>query len=249
MLDRLGEGRLIFGHRGAPDEAPENTIAGFQRAVELGLDGVELDVQLCRSGELVVLHDEEVDKLTDGSGKVAELSFEELRRLDAGVRFSDGFKGEKIPTLEETLAVLGGNMIVNIELKTRSIPDEGLEAKVVALVEKMGLQSSVILSSFNPFSVWRASKANPELKVALLFADDQPIHLRRAWALRFIKVDAAHPRYPLVSEKLMKRARANDWIVNTWTVDDASRAQRFFEMGVSVVITNHPQRMRRALGE
>ena len=248
LLDRLGEGKLIFGHRGVPDEAPENTLAGFEMAVEMGLDGVELDVQLCRTGELLILHDEHVGKLTDGSGAVKELPFEELRALDAGSKFSENFRGEKIPTLEETLGVLGGKMIVNIELKTRSIPDDGLEAKVVALVEKMDLGSSVIFSSFNPFSVRRASMANPEFKVALLFADDQPIHLRRAWGLRFVRVDAVHPRFPLVSRKLMKRARANNWVVNTWTVDKAPKAKEMFDMGVSVVITNHPRRMREELG-
>ncbi len=248
LLDRIESEHLIFGHRGVPDEAPENTLAGFQKAVEMGLDGVELDARLCATGELVVLHDDEVDKVTDGSGRVDALSFEVLRRLDAGARFSDGFKEEKIPTLEETLEVLGGKMIVNIELKTRSIPGDGLEAKVVALVERMQLQSSVVLSSFNPFSVRRARAANPDLKTALLFADDQPIHLRRAWGLHFVKVDGVHPKYPLVSEKLMRRARARGWFVNTWTVDDASIAKKMFEAGVAIVITNHPRSMREQLG-
>lgn len=243
-----------------PDEAPENTLSGFERAVEMGLDGVELDVQLCASGELVIIHDEKVDRLTDGEGLVKELSFGDLRALDVGSKFtkksdspeasatSRDFGGEKIPTLEETLDVLGGKMIVNIELKTRSIPDDGLEAKVVALVEKMAFGDSVILSSFNPFSVKRAGAAGPSLKVALLYAEDQPIHLRRAWGLRFVRVDAVHPRFPLVNEKLMRRARARGWMVNTWTVDDSAKARELFDMGVCVAITNHPRRMREELG-
>lgn len=247
LLDRIGRERLIFGHRGAPDETPENTVVGFQRAVKLGIDGVELDVQLCKSGELVIIHDEEVDKLTDGTGRIAELTFDELRGLDAGKHFDEKFKGERIPTLEEVLEVLGGNMIVNVELKTRSIPDDGLEMKVVRLIEKMGLQSSIILSSFNPFAVRRARKANPDLTAALLFAEDQPIHLRRAWGLHFVDVDGVHPRHPLVSEKLMNRARRNKWFVCTWTVDDVSRAEAMFGMGVDIVITNHPARMYRSL--
>lgn len=253
LLDRLADGRLVFGHRGVPDEAPENTLAGFGRAVEMGLDGVELDVQLCGSGELVIIHDEKVDKLTDGSGAIKELSFDALRALDAGAKFSErseiseDFSGEKIPTLEETLGVLGGKMIVNIELKTRSIPDDGLEAKVVALVEKMGHGDSVILSSFNPFSVKRASAAGPSIKVALLYAEDQPIHLRRAWGLHFVRVGAVHPRFPLVTRKLMDRARARGWIVNTWTVNDAAKAREMFDFGVSAVVTDHPRRLREAL--
>ena len=243
LLDRMGRERLIFGHRGVPDEAPENTIAGFEMAVEMGLDGVELDVRVCKTGELVIMHDDEVDKVTDGSGRIEELSFDELRELDAGVKFPDRFKGEKIPTFEEVLEVMGGKMIINIELKTRSIPDDGLEAKVIPVVEKMGLQDSVVMSSFNPFSVWRSMKLNPDLKAALLYADDQPIHLRRAWGLRFMRVDGIHPKFPLVTEKLMKRARANGWFVNTWTVDDEETVTKMFELGVAIVITNHPRRM------
>jgi len=247
LLDRIGREHLIFGHRGVPDEAPENTIIGFQKAVEMGLDGVELDVQLCKTGELVIIHDEEVDKLTDGSGHVAELAFEELRRLDAGKHFDERFRGEKIPALEEVLEVLGGKMIVNIELKTRAIRDVGLEEKVVRLIEEMELQSSVILSSFNPFAVRRAKKENPGLTTALLFADDQPIHLRRAWGLYVVPVDGVHPRYPLVSEKLIRRAERNNWFMCTWTVDDAAVAQAMFGAGVDIVITNHPGKMCRSL--
>jgi glycerophosphoryl diester phosphodiesterase len=230
-----------------PDETPENTVIGFRRAVELGLDGVELDVQLCRSGELVIIHDEEVDKVTDGSGPVAELTFDELRRLDAGSHYAPEFAGERIPTLEEVLDVLGGAMIVNIELKTRSILDSGLETAVVRLVEKMNVQSSVILSSFNPCAVRRVKKENPELVAALLFAEDQPIHLRRAWGLPFLDVDGIHPRYPLISEKVLRRAEKKSWFVCTWTVDDAAVAAAMFGAGVDIVITNHPAMLRREL--
>ncbi len=247
LLERVGRERLLFGHRGVPEETPENTLASFQRAVELGLDGVELDARLCKSGELVVFHDEKVDKLTDGSGYVKELAFDELRQLEAGVRFGRNFKSERIPSLEEALGVLGGKMLVNIELKGNSIGDDGLAGKVVALVERMGLRSSVILSSFNPFYVWRVARARAGLTVGLLFADDQPVHLRRAWASRLVKIDGLHPRYPLVTDRLMRRARARNWFVSTWTVDDPALAARLFETGVDIVITNRPEQMREAL--
>ena len=238
---------MIFGHRGVPDQTPENTIASFQKSVDLGLDGIELDARMCKSGELVVFHDDKVDKITDGSGLVADLSFDEIRQLDAGTHFAEEFKAERIPTLEEALEVLGGKMIVNIELKSKSIRDDGLETKVVPLVEKMGLQSSVILSAFNPFSVHRVRKINPDLKRALLFADDQPIHLRQAWGSYLVSLDGLHPRYPLVTDKLMKRAKANNWFVCTWTVDDEAEARRVFDAGVTIAITNHPESIRSAL--
>jgi glycerophosphoryl diester phosphodiesterase len=248
LLDRIGRERLVFGHRGVPREAPENTLASFQRALELGLDGVELDARLCRSGDLIVFHDDTVDKLTDGRGSICDLGFEELRALDAGVRFGGKFKSEKIPTLEEVLDVLGGKMLVNIELKTDSARDGGLAYKVVMLVEEMNLLSSVILSSFNPISIRRAKKLNPKVVTTLLYADDQPIHLRRAWASYILKLEGVHPRYPMVNDSLMKRARAKGWFVGTWTVDDASIAERLFQLGVGIVISNRPREIRKDLG-
>ncbi|MBI5116673.1 glycerophosphodiester phosphodiesterase [Candidatus Poribacteria bacterium] len=247
LLQRIGQEPLIFGHRGVPDETPENTVSSFQKAVELGLDGVELDARLCKSGELVVFHDDRVDKLPGGSGHVADLSYDDLKRLDAGIRCGERFRAEKIPLLEEVLETLSGKMIVNIELKSRSIRDDGLERKVVALVGKMSLQSSVILSSFNPFSIHRVTKLDPDLKIGLLFSDDQPIHLRKAWATHFFGIDGVHPRYPLVTAGLIEKARKKNWFVNTWTVDDNALARRLFDAGVAVVITNHPRQMFGAL--
>ena len=243
----MGRERLIFGHRGVPRDAPENTVAGFRRAVELGLDGVELDVQQCKSGELVIFHDDKVDKLTDGSGNLVDLEFDELRQLDAGARFKEEFRGERIPTLEEVLEVMREKMIVNIELKSRSIRDDGLEAKVIDLIGKMGLQSSVILSSFNPFAVRRVIRSNSGLTTGLLFAEDQSIYLRQAWGSYLLRIDGLHPRHPLVTERLMSRARKRNWFVTTWTVDKADAAGRLFEAGLDIVITNYPERIRESL--
>ncbi len=247
LLDRVGREHLLFGHRGVPQEAPENTLSGFRRALELGLDGVELDVRLCKTGELIVFHDDEVDRLTNGYGPIQKLSFDEIRRLDAGGKFGEKFQNEKIPTLEEVLALLGNLMLVNIELKTGSIQDEGLEAKVVDLVQKMKLRKSVILSSFNPFSIWRAKRRDPELVTALLFADDQPLHLRRGWAARFIRIDGIHPRYALINDKLLRKARGRKWFIGTWTVDSEAHAARLFKSGVDIIISNRPAHLRQAL--
>lgn len=247
VIEDIGKRRLIFGHRGAPDETPENTIAGFQRSVELGLDGVELDARFCKSGELVVFHDDKVEKITDGSGNIEELSLDELKELDAGSHAGSEFKGEKIPLLEEVLEVLGGKMIINVELKTRSVPDDELEAEVIRLIKTMGLESSVILSSFNPFSVGRARKLDPGMTAALLYAEDQAIYLRQAWGSYLMRLDGIHPKYPLVSEKLMRRAKAKKWFVCTWTVDDMSMAEKMFDMGIDIVITNHPRKMIETL--
>ncbi|MBI4832349.1 MAG: hypothetical protein HY801_12530, partial [Candidatus Lindowbacteria bacterium] len=209
--------------------------------------GVALDARTCKSGELVVYHDDRVDKLTRGSGHVADLSYEELTRLDGGIRFGERFSGERIPLLDEVLAVLRDKMIVNIELKTRSISDDGLERKVAALVQKMQMQSSVIFSSFNPFSIRRVSMIDSSFKIGLLFSDDQPIHLRKAWAVHLMKIHGLHPRHPLVTDGLIEKARKKGWFLCTWTVDDSALAGRLFREGIDIVITNHPRKMWGAL--
>jgi glycerophosphoryl diester phosphodiesterase len=247
LLNRIGRERLLLGHRGVPQEAPENTLSGFRQALEHSLDGVELDVQLCRTGELVVFHDETVNKVTNGFGRVSELSFDELRRLDAGVRFGKEFEGEQIPSLEEVLELLGGRMLINIELKTRALHDDGLEAKVARVIQKMKLQSSVIFSSFNPCSLWCMQRQNPDFSLALLFSDDQPIHLRRAWATHILPLRGVHPRYPLLSSRLIRRARGKGWFVGTWTVDSAADAARLYDRGADIIISNRPAQLREEL--
>jgi glycerophosphoryl diester phosphodiesterase len=247
LLNRIGHERLLLGHRGVPQEAPENTLSGFRQALEHELDGVELDVQLCRTGELVVFHDETVNKLTNGAGRVSELSFEEIRRLNAGVHFGKKFEGEQIPSLEEVLELLGGKMLINIELKTRALHDNGLEAKVAGIVQKMKFESSVIFSSFNPCSLWRIQRQNPDCSLALLFADDQPIHLRRAWAARILRLQGIHPRFPLLSSRLIRKARRKGWFVGTWTVDSAADAARLYKQGADIIISNRPAQLREEL--
>lgn len=248
-MDRIGRERLLLGHRGVPQESPENTLSGFRRALEHGLDGVELDVQLCRTGELVVFHDETVNRLTNGSGRVSELSFDELRRLDAGIRFGKEFEGEQIPSLEEVLELLGEKMLVNVELKTHALHDDGLEARVAGLIQKMKLQSSVIFSSFNPCSLRRIQRQNPDFSLALLFSDDQPIHLRKAWATRLLRLKGIHPRFPLLSSRLIRRARRKGWFVGTWTVDSAADAARLYDRGADIIISNRPAQLRDELGK
>ena len=114
---------LIWGHRGASDSAPENTLAAFKAAVRVGADGIELDVMHCGSGEIVVIHDDSVDRTTNASGHVGTMPLDTLRMLDAGARFAPGFSGEIIPTLEEVLDTVGHRVRANIEIKS---PTSGL---------------------------------------------------------------------------------------------------------------------------
>ncbi len=169
-----------IAHRGASAVAPANTLAAFEKAAELGADGIEFDVHLSADGAPVVIHDFAVDATTDGSGRVAEMDLAQLKQLDAGSRFDPAFAGERIPTLEEVLQTFGDRLLLNVELKSTSPRDDGLERAVLALVEQYELGSRVLLSSFNPFSLRRAKKLAPHVRVGLLYAPDLPLFLSHA---------------------------------------------------------------------
>lgn len=140
---------LIIAHRGASALAPENTLAAFALALKQGADGIELDVMLTRDKELAVIHDASVDRTTNGNGLVAEMTLADLRKLDAGSKFSPDFAGEPIPTLRQVLELTGSRILVNIELKNYAHPLDALTECVIRLVQELGLSQSVLLSSFN----------------------------------------------------------------------------------------------------
>lgn len=238
---------LNLAHRGASHDAPQNTLAAFRLANEYGADGYELDVHLTKDGVPVVIHDFTVDKTTDGTGPVAGFTLAELKRLDAGVKFSPRFAGERIPTLAEVFDVLEPHSIVNVELKTKSIGDNGLERTTIRLIRERGLQGRVILSSFNPFSLLRVRRIAPELKIGLLYAPDLPPYLRRAWFRLVVKPHALHPYYRMVDERYMAWAKRKGYEVNVWTVDDPEDMRRLAALGVNAIITNRPDVLKSVL--
>ena len=238
---------LNLGHRGASHDAPQNTLAAFRLANAYGADGYELDAQLSKDGALVVIHDFTVDKTTDGSGRVSSFTLDELKRLDAGSKFCPEFAGERIPTLAEVFDVRQAHTIVNIELKTASPRDSGLEDATIRLVRERKLEDRVIVSSFNPFSLLRVRRRAPELRIGLLYAPDLPLYLRRAWFRFVLRPDALHPRYQMVNARYMEWAQKRGCDVNVWTVDDPEDMKRLAGLGVNAIITNRPDVARDAL--
>jgi glycerophosphoryl diester phosphodiesterase len=160
---------LILGHRGAAAYAPENTLAAFRRALELGADGFELDVTLSADGVPVVIHDDTVDRTTDGSGAVARLTLAQLKQLSAGKKFGPEFAGEHVPTLAEVFAAFSQPAIINVELKRDPSPGRELAAKVVALIHEHQVARRVILSSFYYDNLQRIKQLDAALPVGLLY--------------------------------------------------------------------------------
>jgi glycerophosphoryl diester phosphodiesterase len=231
---------LNIGHRGAPHVAPENTLVSFEAAREMGADGVELDVTLCADGEVVVIHDDTVDRTTNGGGLLRDLFLDDIKSLDAGSWFAPNFAGERIPTLREVLEWARDGMLLNIELKGVSMRSDGLEQRVIQLIREYQLQGRAILSSFNPFALRRVKRMASELETGLLYSSDLPLFLRRAWLRPFSQPDALHPHHLLVSDPYMRWARQNGYRVNAWTVDRAEDMARLISYGVDMIITNRP---------
>ena len=226
----------VIAHRGASAHAPENTLAAFQLALDQGADGIELDVMLSKDGQLIVIHDDRVDRTTNGTGKVAEMYLPELKVLDAG-------NGETLPTLPEVFDRFGGKFLINIELKNYSSLFDRLPVVVAEQVKAFRLTDSVIVSSFNPFNLPRFYRRVPEVKRGLL---TQPGKARSGLNNLF-RFAALHPYYEDVDAALVQAEHARGRQVNVWTVDDPDEIRRLAGLGVDMLITNDPQRTREVL--
>ena len=240
---------LNFAHRGASATAPENTLAAFVLAAELGAAGIEFDVQLSRDGVPVICHDFSVDKTTDHTGRVSDFTLEEIKQMDAGSWFGPEFAGERIPTLEELVDAVGQRLLLNLELKTAAMRANGLEEAVAAIIEERALYDRIIVSSFNPLALRRLHQIDPRVDLGLLYSPDMPLYLRRAWARRLIPCQAMHPYHEMVDEKYVQWARAAGYRVNVWTVDDPDEMRRLIGLGVNVIMTNTPAVLRDVLAQ
>ncbi|MDP5272889.1 glycerophosphodiester phosphodiesterase [Chengkuizengella axinellae] len=235
----LHNGTLIFAHRGASGTHPENTMTSFEKAYEVGSEGIELDVHLTKDGEVVVLHDEKVDRTTDGTGFVQDKTEKEMKQLDAGVWFSQKYKGEKIPTLQEVLEWISNkSMRLNIELKNDLIPYKGLEEKVIQMVHNYGLSDSVILSSFNHYSLVKVNQISGEIKTAVLTTDIlyQPWHYVKSLGASALHCSRSYALSNMVAE-------AQKYIpVRAFTINDETEMKELLAKRLSALMTDFPER-------
>ena len=240
-------GPLNIAHRGANQVAPENTLRAFREALNRSADGIELDVRLSADGVPVVIHDPTVDATTDGSGVVANMTFAQLRTLDAGGWFDPAFKGERIPSLDEVLDAFGGRTLLNLELKGTQVLDNDLVPATVDLLEGHELQQEVLVSCFNPYLLRQVRRLAPRVPLALLYTNTPLPLLRLANLLLGEQPTAIHPHHTIVDERLVAHAHELGVRVNVWTVDDPERMRTLAERCVDGIITNKPKQLRRIL--
>lgn len=230
----------IFAHRGARRAAPENTLPAFAAALEMGVDGIELDVHLTADGELVVIHDFHVDHTTDGSGAVAQLCAADVCRLDAGSHFAPAFAGVPVPRLTEVLDLVGDRCLLNIEIKSMDVYARDASDGVAALIRQRNLYDQVLVSSFNPITLVKLRQLDPRIRLGLLYDAEMPVLLRHVWAGPPIHPEAQHPEHGLIDAAYMAWARGLGCQVNTWTVNDVAEARRLAGLGVDTLITDTP---------
>jgi glycerophosphoryl diester phosphodiesterase len=232
---------LIWAHRGASGHAPQNTLAAFLLAAEMGADGIELDVHFSRDGEAVVIHDDTVDATTDGCGRVRDLTLAELQSLDAGGWFDEQFAGERIPTLEQVFEQVGHRLLINVEIKVEAgYHPVDQEAETVRLIEDHQLVDRVIISSFSPSSLRRVHRLNPNIALGFLYARPEPALLPRVLEWFGTAHQAVHPGLSMVDAQYVRRAHRWGKRINVWTVNEEHDMRRMRDLGVDGIITNYP---------
>jgi glycerophosphoryl diester phosphodiesterase len=235
-----GQGPLVVGHRGASALETENTSAAFARARVDGADGVELDVLLCRTGEVVVFHDDDLRRLAGRPERIAELPLAELREVRVG-------SGQGIPTLEEALESCGPELLVNVELKAAGLPGPAIAALVEGVaktLERMAVGERILVSSFSPRAVGRWSRRSPAVRAALLFEGRTAIG---AWPAAWLRPFALNPDFHLCRPGRVARWQRRGYFLAVWTVDAPADLQTCRDLGVDAVITNDPRRARAVL--
>lgn len=229
---------VIIAHRGASNKAPENTMAAFRKALEIGAGGIELDVHLSADGHLMVTHDEQLERTSNGRGLLKDKTFEELKELDFGSWFSPEFKGEKIPELDEVLQLIASwDGLLNIEIKNGPIFYSGIEKAVAEALVRYKLTHRTIVSSFNHYSLVQIRQINSEIRTAPLYMAG----LYEPWDYaRNMGACAIHPLFYNIVPEVMKGCIMNNISVNPFTVDEPEHIKAMISAGVDGIITNAP---------
>ena len=237
---------LNIAHRGFSGNYPENTMLAFEKAIEAGADGIELDVHFTKDGEIVVIHDERVDRTSDGEGYVVDFTYEELAKFDASAGFAGVYGFNRIPTLREYFELVKPveGFITNIELKTSINEYPGIEKAVLELIDEFGLEDRIIISSFNHYSIMRTKAINPRIMCGFL---------ESSWIYNFGEytkargVECVHPLFLSLNEGSVTEIKSNGIGINTWTVNKVADVERLYNLGVDAVISNYPDMVRSVI--
>ncbi|HWJ03095.1 MAG TPA: glycerophosphodiester phosphodiesterase family protein [Verrucomicrobiae bacterium] len=229
---------LVIGHRGIPSAAPENTIPSFRLAAEIGVFMLELDVQLSKDGELMVIHDSTLDRTTTGSGKVQNFTLAELKKLDAGEWFGPEYSGTTIPTLQEVFDALPQKVALNIEVKAGQNANTGIARKLLGVIHANNAIGKVIVSSFDWQILAEIHRMEPKIKLGMLFSSVSPLLWSKA---RLLNAYSLHPNSSITSEFLIWQAHAWGYKVYPFVVNDSAMVLKLAQAGIDGFFTDYPQ--------
>lgn len=228
----------IFAHRGYSAKYPENTMLAFVEAEKAGADGIELDIQLTKDGEIVVIHDDKVDRTTNGTGYVKDLTLKEIQNLNAAHNHATIIKKEPVPSLREVLEWLRTNELqCNIEIKPSLESFRKIEEPLITMIRKYGLTERIVISSFNHYSIVYCYQLAPEIEIAPLYAEG----LFMPWVYaNSIKAKGMHPKHLVAPNEIIEAALDFGMKVRPYTVNKEQDMRRLFEIGCTAFITDDP---------
>ena len=236
----------IYAHRGASGYAPENTLDAFALAAQMNADGVELDVHFTKDRRVVVIHDEKIDRTSNGQGAVTDYTYEQLLAFDFGCKFYGERRGTKLPLLEEVYELLSPyGMTVNVEIKST---DPEICAACLEIAKKFGMEDKVIYSSFDHFQIARIKELSADAFIAPLYG----FNMLNPWDYcKGIGADASHPRQNQIRllPEYVEKCHAMGIRVHPWTVNDEADMKYLAEAGCDALITNYPDVAKKALGQ
>lgn len=244
-LEARGSGKvLVIGHRGALGYAPENTMVSFAKGVECGADLIELDVHRTADGAMVVMHDDDVSRTTDGRGAIRSMTLAEIRRLDAGSRLDPKYRGERVPILDEVLDWARGRTQLVVEIKGGPLPAPRIEEGVVRAIRDHGMVDEVMAISFHHTVAKRLKALEPALATGILYSGRL---VDTVGAARAAGADSVRPHWSYWSRELVEEVRAAGLAASTWVVNDEPRVEYLVGMGVDSIGSDYPDRLRRYL--
>jgi glycerophosphoryl diester phosphodiesterase len=259
---------LVFAHRGFGDHGPDNSLYAVERALHAGMDGVDVDAQLTRDGEIVIFHDLSVDRLTSDTGRVRDKTLSQMLALDLGPRYDGSIQGAMVRTFEDFVRTVKGHGILMVELKVPGRAPTGMEQRAVAIIRRHAAFESVILSSFNPLVLYRVKRLDPRVRTALIFMDTNwnpeliaeikpgdlvnlPWPLRQEFIRRAIRKIVRPDLLSInhqVDERVIDRLIAKGWPAFIWTPDNESDIRRALAKRPFGVISDRPILVKQLRG-
>jgi len=240
---------FLFGYRGASGEAPENTIPGFQKAIDLGMDGVVFPVRASRDKKLMVMSDSGLARIAGGQKSVGDYNYQELKRLDAGAWFDDRYRGERILLLEELIELIPNKMMLIMELNGRNFLSNGLEEALIRLVKNRGIEERVVFSSYNFLVFGRILSLDPSQRLGIYLRDDFLSWVRKNWYAGLIRPCFLHPSPGLLNKKLISWTKSDGAKLVPYQMNQEGDILSALDSGVDGIISESPLVLRRVYQE